>query len=51
MRTTEWTSAFKRDYKRAKATPRRKEIETLLTEIADLLADDKPLRKSTAIMD
>jgi mRNA interferase YafQ len=43
MRTTEWTSAFKRDYKRAKATPRHKDIETLLPEISGLLADDNPL--------
>jgi mRNA interferase YafQ len=43
MRTTEWTSAFKRDYKLAKATPRHKDIETLLPAISGLLADDKPL--------
>jgi len=43
MRTIEWTAAFKRDYKRVKATPRHKDIETLLPEIATLLADDRPL--------
>jgi mRNA interferase YafQ len=43
MRTIEWTSAFKRDYKRVKATPRHKEIEKLLDEVAGLLAEDKPL--------
>jgi mRNA interferase YafQ len=43
MRTIEWTSAFKRDYKRVKATPRHKEIETLLDAVAGLLSDDKPL--------
>jgi mRNA interferase YafQ len=43
MRTIEWTSAFKRDYKRVKTTPRHKDIETLLIEIADRLADDRPL--------
>ena len=43
MRTIEWTSAFKRDYKRVKATPRHKDIETQLTEIADQLANDRPL--------
>jgi mRNA interferase YafQ len=43
MRTTEWTSAFKRDYKRIKATPRHKDIEILLPQISSLLADDKPL--------
>ena len=43
MRTIEWTAAFKRDYKRVKATPRHRDIETLLTGIGDLLADDRPL--------
>jgi mRNA interferase YafQ len=43
MRTIEWTSAFKRDYRRAKTTPRHKDIETLLPEIAVLLAEDRPL--------
>jgi mRNA interferase YafQ len=43
MRTIEWTSAFKRDYKRVKATPRHKDIATLLPEIAGLLADDQTL--------
>ena len=45
MRTIEWTSAFKRDYKRTKAMPRHKDIEALLPEIAGLLADDKPLEE------
>jgi mRNA interferase YafQ len=43
MRTIEWTSAFKRDYKLAKATPRHKDIETLLPEVVGLLVDDQPL--------
>ncbi|MFZ0304307.1 MAG: type II toxin-antitoxin system YafQ family toxin [Terracidiphilus sp.] len=43
MRTIEWTSAFKRDYKRAKATPRHKDIETLLPSIVNLLVNDLPL--------
>jgi mRNA interferase YafQ len=43
MRTIEWTSAFKRDYKRTRATPRHRDIEALLPEIVSLLADDKPL--------
>lgn len=43
MRTIEWTSVFKRDYKRIKATPRHKDIETLLPEITSLLADDQPI--------
>jgi mRNA interferase YafQ len=43
MRTIEWTSAFKRDYKRTKSAPRHRDIETLLAEIAGLLADDRAL--------
>jgi hypothetical protein len=41
MRTIEWTSAFKRDYKRVKATPRHKDIETLLEDVAGLLVDGR----------
>ena len=43
MRTIEWTSAFRRDYKRTRATPRHKDIETLLPEIVNMLAQDCPL--------
>ena len=43
MRTIEWTSAFKRDYKRVRAAPRHKDIETLLPQIANILADDRTL--------
>jgi mRNA interferase YafQ len=43
MRTIEWTSAFKRDYKRTKASPRHIDAEAFLTEIGSLLARDKPL--------
>lgn len=43
MRTIEWTAAFKRDYKRIKATPRHRDIETLLPEITSLLVNDQPL--------
>jgi mRNA interferase YafQ len=45
MRTIEWTSAFRRDYKRTKATPRHKDIETLLPEIVGLLAEDRTLQE------
>lgn len=45
MRTIEWTAAFRRDYKRTKATPRHKDIEALLPEIVGLLVDDKPLKE------
>jgi mRNA interferase YafQ len=41
MRTIEWTAAFKRDYKRTRATPRHKDIETLLAWIAGLLAEGR----------
>jgi mRNA interferase YafQ len=44
MRNIEWTSAFRRDYKRTRATPRHKDIEILLPEIVGLLADDRPLK-------
>lgn len=43
MRTIEWTAAFRRDYKRARATPRHRDIETLLPQIVNLLANNKPL--------
>jgi mRNA interferase YafQ len=43
MRTIEWTSAFKRDYKRTLAMPQHKDIGTLLSEIAGLLAEDRQL--------
>jgi mRNA interferase YafQ len=43
MRTIEWTSAFKRDYKRIRATPRHNDIETLLSEVAGLLAEALPI--------
>jgi mRNA interferase YafQ len=43
MRTIEWTAAFRRDFKRIRATPRHRDIETLLPRIVDLLANDKPL--------
>ena len=44
MRTIEWTSVFRRDYKRTRATPRHKDVETLLPEVAELLATDRPLK-------
>ncbi|MGH9617922.1 MAG: type II toxin-antitoxin system YafQ family toxin [Acidobacteriaceae bacterium] len=43
MRTIERTSTFKKDYKRVKATPRHKDIETLLEEILSALLLDRPL--------
>jgi len=43
MRTIEWTTAFRRDYKRTQAMPRHKDIARLLAEIVGLLAEDQPL--------
>lgn len=43
MRKIEWTSVFKRDYKRTKAASRHFDIETLFPEIAGFLAEDRLL--------
>lgn len=44
MRTIERSTAFKRDYKRVKATPRyRKDLDELLTDILKLLLADRTL--------
>ncbi len=43
MRTIERSTAFKRDYKRVKATPRHRNIKTLLPEVLALLLSDQPL--------
>ncbi len=43
MRTIEWTAAFRRDFKRTNATPRHRDVKTLLPKIVDLLANDEPL--------
>lgn len=43
MRTIEWLSAFKRDYRRTRATPKHKDIEVLLASVVETLADDQPL--------
>ncbi len=43
MRTIERTNAFRRDYKRIRANPRHRDIETLLPEIVALLAEDRSL--------
>ena len=42
MRTIKYTNAFKRDYKRAKASPRhRKDLDSLLSTILSLLLDNQ----------
>src|ERR1035438_503726 len=44
MRTIERSSAFKRDYKRAKATPRhRKDVDSLVSTVVALLLSDQVL--------
>lgn len=43
MRTIKQATAFKRDYRTIKSTPRYRDIGTLLTSILELLATDQPL--------
>jgi mRNA interferase YafQ len=44
MRTIEYATAFKKDFKRVKATPRhRHDVEPLLAAVLVLLVDDQPL--------
>jgi mRNA interferase YafQ len=44
MRTIERSTAFKRDYKRAKATPRhRKDVDSLVSAVVTLLLSDRAL--------
>lgn len=43
MRTIERTSAFKKDYKRAHANSRHKNLEALLENVLMLLLLDRPL--------
>lgn len=43
MRTTEWTNAFKRDYRKALSSPRHRNLAPLLESVSDNLAADKPL--------
>ena len=47
MRTLERSSAFKRDYKRVKATPRhRKDVDELLVPVVTVLMTDGTLPES-----
>lgn len=43
MRRIEPTTAFRRDFKRVKAQPRHRDVDTALASILDLLAADQPL--------
>jgi mRNA interferase YafQ len=45
MRTIEWTSAFKRDYKKAHSNPRHRDLASLLESIGSSLAKDMALAK------
>ena len=47
MRTIDLSTAFKKDFKRAKANPRHaQDVEPLIEVAASLLAEDKPLPDS-----
>lgn len=43
MRAIERTNAFKRDYRRVKAAPRHRDLDTLLAAVVGMLAEDRPL--------
>ena len=43
MREINYTTRFKRDYRREKSGPHGKRLDTLLTEVVNLLAADTPL--------
>ena len=43
MRRIERATAFKRDYRRAKATSRYHNLDERLTAVLELLVDDRPL--------
>jgi len=44
MRTIKWSTDFKKDYRRVKATPRHaQDVERLLAAVATFLTEDKPL--------
>jgi mRNA interferase YafQ len=48
MRTIERSSAFKRDYKRAKATPRHsKDVDLLVSTVVTLLLSDRALPENS----
>lgn len=43
MRTVKYSSRFKRDYRREKSGRLGRKLDSLLVEVVDLLAVDKPL--------
>lgn len=51
MRTIEYANAFKKDYKRVKATPRHaRDADPLLTAILERLVADSPLPPSNRVL-
>jgi mRNA interferase YafQ len=46
MRTIEWTSQFKRDYKRESKGQHRMTLDNNLSFVVDCLANDQPLESS-----
>ncbi len=47
MRTIKWSTEFKKDYRRIKASPRHaNDVDELLTSVVELLANDTPLPES-----
>ena len=43
MRTIERTTAFRSDFKREKRAQHRRDIDSLVSDVISLLAEDKPL--------
>jgi mRNA-degrading endonuclease YafQ of YafQ-DinJ toxin-antitoxin module len=46
MRTIEWTSAFKRDYKKVLSSPKHRDLSHLLESIGNSLAGDEVLAET-----
>lgn len=47
MRTVKYTNRFRRDYRREKSGQHGKRLDSLLTEVVNLLAADRPLPRRT----
>ena len=43
MRRIEYTSVFRRDFKREKKGPHRRDLDELVSTVVSILADDRPL--------
>lgn len=46
MRTIEYSTIYKRDYRRAKANPQHRNLDDLLAHLLELLTIDRPLLPS-----